>query len=276
MAVPDPRKLPPRLALAPGLTVLHTPGKVRLIGGEDLRYTLAAEGLGPWLAQWLRGLDGRQRLDEALAALPPEHRETALQFATRLYGERVLVEPGAAVTHEGQGGALRIDGDGALADLLRAQPQPESPPAASVLAQDRLDYSEALCFNRLCLSQGCRWFWATTGAASRAFVSACFLPDAGPCLECLVRHFLRLSPAPELYAELIDHAQQGLPIAATPFPQGGLEVVAGLLRWKSSLLAQSQPGAALYRLHVVETATLEVSAHRVYLDPECPACRGRR
>ncbi len=42
--------------------------------------------------------------------------------------------------------------------------------------------------------------------------------------------------------------------------------------WKWSLLGEAEPPAALYRLHVLEVATLEVSARRVFADPECPAC----
>ena len=53
-------------------------------------------------------------------------------------------------------------------------------------------------------------------------------------------------------------------------------VLTELARWKVEQLGQSDAIAALYELHVLETASMEVSAHRVLLDPECPECRGRR
>jgi bacteriocin biosynthesis cyclodehydratase domain-containing protein len=106
----------------------------------------------------------------------------------------------------------------------------------------------------------------------RGYVSPVFLPDAGPCLGCLVRQFLRLSPAPEIYADLIEHARQGRPVEPVPFPAEGLAMLRSLVRWKAELLGRPEPPAALYRLHVLEVATLEVSSHRVFADPACPDC----
>ena len=47
-----------------------------------------------------------------------------------------------------------------------------------------------------------------------------FLPDAGPCLACLLTHFEKLSPAPELYADLRDHALRQLPTWIALQPRG--------------------------------------------------------
>ena len=59
--------------------------------------------------------------------------------------------------------------------------------------------------------------------------------------------------------------------AATLAAAGSLAEAADLTEEAGEL-----PPAALYRLHALEVATLEVTAHRVFADPECPACRGRR
>ena len=103
------------------------------------------------------------------------------------------------------------------------------------------------------------------------------LPDAGPCLACLLGHFRRLSPLPELHDELVLHARQGGTIEPSPFPAAGVAILAQLAAWKASeWLARPEPPAALYRLHVLEVGSLEVSSHAVLLDAECVACRGRR
>jgi bacteriocin biosynthesis cyclodehydratase domain-containing protein len=96
-----------------------------------------------------------------------------------------------------------------------------------------------------------------------------FLPDTGPCLECLVDHFRLRSPVPELYDLIAAHPG---PFTAAVFEPAALAVVADLVAWKLSLIAHEPAPAALYALHVVEVATLEVSSHRVLINPECPAC----
>jgi bacteriocin biosynthesis cyclodehydratase domain-containing protein len=190
----------------------------------------------------------------------------------RLYAERVVVEGPAAPAHPGKRHGIRVEGSGELLEGIASEGGGE---ALAVLCQDRLDYDEALRFNRRSLAGGIPCLWATYGAMSRGYVSPPFLPGAGPCLGCLIRHFQRLSPAAELYDGLIDHARRGRAIAPVPFPAPGVEVLRQLIRWKAALLAEAEPPAALYRLHVLDAASLEVSAHRVFADPECPDC-GRR
>ena len=267
-----------RLCLALPFTILCGPGRVRLVAGEDFRYTLEAPGLEKWLPGWLPTLDGRRTLAEAVAALPEELRPAARQLVARLYGERVLIDGPAAAAHRPRRCRLVAEGSGPLRDALTGAAG-ESDPGAEVvhvLCQDRLDYAEALDFNRRMLAGAAPWFWVTTGPLSRGYVSPAFLPDVGPCLECLLTGFRRLSPAPELYAELADHAARGGAVAPAPFPAPAAALLLDVLRWKVELLAERDPPAALYRLHVLEVAALEVSAHRVFADPECPACRGRR
>jgi bacteriocin biosynthesis cyclodehydratase domain-containing protein len=272
-------RLPARPCLAPGFTVLSGPDQVRLIAGEDMRYTLTAPGLDGWLPGWLPALDGRRTLDELLALLPENLHDTARAVVARLYGERVLTEAPTAAAHQARSFRPEVEGKGHLAEALR-QAVAAGPWVAGdslpVLAQDTLDFEEALGFNRRCLEGTTPWFWITCGPQARGYVSPAFLADAGPCLACLLSDFERLSPAPEIYADLREHARRGLPMSPAVFPARGVEILRDLLLWKTALLPETHPPAALFRLHVLEKATLEVSAHRVLIDPECASCRGHR
>jgi bacteriocin biosynthesis cyclodehydratase domain-containing protein len=270
-------RLPARPCLAPGFTVLPGPDRVRLVAGEDFRYTLTGPGLETWLPAWLAELDGRRTADDLLALLPPEHRGPAAQLLARLYGERVVLDGPAAAAHKAARYALCPEGTGLLAEGLKAVSGIAGEAlAVSVLAQDCLDYDEARRFNRRCLEGGAPWMWVTCGPLSRGYVSPVFLPDAGPCLACLLGHFERLSPAPEVYADLAEHARQGRPLTPAPFAERGIRVLVELAAWKVELMGRAEPPAALFRLHVLEAAALEVTAHRVFADPECEECRGRR
>lgn len=271
--------VPQRPCLAIPFTILSGPDRVRLIAGEDFRYTLDGPELNAWLPQWLPMLDGRRSLAEAIAALPERHREAASQVIARLYGERVLIDGPAAAAHTPGHFAVSIEGEGTLrqivASLLPDQQDAGERPMC-ILCQDRLDYEEALRLNRRCLDEGKPWLWTSSAAMSRGYVSPLFLPDAGPCLECLFAHFRRLSPVPELYEDLIEHARQGRSIAPTPIPGRALSVLAQLVLWKAEAAQEANPPAALFRLHVLETATLEIASHRVFFDPECPSCASRK
>jgi bacteriocin biosynthesis cyclodehydratase domain-containing protein len=260
----------PRLALP--YTVLSGPDTVRLVAGEDFRYTLHGPGIECWLPEFLAGLQGSEPLAAALARLPPERRDAARQLTARLYGERVLVDGPARAAHPAGAYRLAVEGTGALREGLEEMAGEGR--TLAVLCQDRLDYDEALRFNRRCRGGTAPWLWATYGPMNRGYVSPLFLPDAGPCLACLLGHFRRLSPAPEIYADLIEHARRGLPLQPVDFPAEGVALLRALVLWKASLLARPDPPAAAYRLHVLETETMEVSAHRVFADPECPDCGG--
>jgi bacteriocin biosynthesis cyclodehydratase domain-containing protein len=270
------KDIPLRPCLAPGFTVLSGPDRVRLVAGEDFRYTLTGRGLESWLPQWLPLLDGSRTAEELASLLPDEHREAARQLLARLYGERVLIDPPAAAACKPASYTLRPEGTGALADALRGVAGTPDLRPLRVLAQDRLDYDEVLRFNRDCLRGETPWLWVTCGPQGRGYLSPAFLPDAGPCLACLLGHFERLSPAPEIYADLAEHARQGKPIAAAPFPERGARLLVDLLLWKAELLEKEDPPAALFRLHVLDVASLEVTAHRVFIDTECSECHGCR
>src|SRR5208282_5523498 len=104
---------------------------------------------------------------------------------------------------------LTTEGSAAWAEGWIPMAKSGSGPPLPVLCQDRLDYDEVLRFNRRCLETGTPWLWASTGPMNRAYVSPLFLPDAGPCLNCLLLHFRRLSPVPDLYEALATHARMG-------------------------------------------------------------------
>ncbi len=251
------------------------PDTVSLVAGEDFRYTLTGPGLDAWLPAWLAGLDGRTPLDVALGRLPAALQATASQVADRLYGERFLINGTAADAHQPVQFRLVIEGNAWWAPPPPGESGPASRPLPA-FCQDTLDYDAALRFNRQCLDAGTPWLWATVGPMSRAYVSPLFLPDAGPCLGCLLGHFRRLSPAPDLYDDLTAHGRAGGSMAPAPFPAPAVAIVQQLLAWKAELAAASEATAALYRLHVLEVADLEVTAHRVWVDPECPECGGRQ
>jgi bacteriocin biosynthesis cyclodehydratase domain-containing protein len=205
-------------------------------------------------------------------------REAAREVVARLEGERVAVDATALDAHAPSRRRLAVEGRGALAKalaLIDDDDAREDAPPLPVLCQDRLDYRDAIEFNARCLERADAWAWATTGPMGRGFVSPVFLRDAGACLECIVRQFERLSPAPELYRALVEQARAGLEIPPVPCPEHGVEMLARLVAWKTDLLALAEPSAALYRLHVLEVSTLEVTSHATLFDPECPACGGR-
>jgi bacteriocin biosynthesis cyclodehydratase domain-containing protein len=254
---------------------------VRLVAGEEFRFTLSGPGLETWLPGFLGQLDGRRSLDEALATLSPAHQAAARHLLESLGGERLLTEGPLELAPRPVSLALLPEGTGALraaVDRLACPPVAHAPgsPGVRVLCQDTLDLNEALAFNERCLKGPSPWLWLTCAPLSRAYVSPVFLPDAGPCLACLVGHFRRLSPFPALYDELVQHGCEGGTFAPAHFPESGLDVLAHLARGKVDLLARPEPAATAFRLHVLEVATLEVSSHPVLLDPECRACRRRR
>jgi bacteriocin biosynthesis cyclodehydratase domain-containing protein len=262
----------PRLALP--FTVLAEPDTVRLVAGEDFRYTLTAPELDRWLPALLSGCDGRRLLSEITAPLPEPSRHQAQELLERLYGERVLVDGTAADAHAPARYRPRVEGDGPLVERLSRGTREGDGVSSDVaiLCQDSLDYETALAFNRRCLAGRAPWLWVTTGPLSRGYLSPVFLPDAGPCLACLLHNFQRLSPAPELYDALRGHARQGGVFVSASFSEPGLGILEQLVRWKLGLLALPLPPPALYQLHVLEEASMETSVHRVFVDPECPEC----
>jgi bacteriocin biosynthesis cyclodehydratase domain-containing protein len=271
----------PRLAYP--FTVLTGPNTVRLIAGEDHRYTLSAADLDRWLPPLLERFTGTATVTDLLASLEPAQREAALQVIGQLYGERVLVDGSAADAHVARKYRVLIEGQGELRDIQAAaqggglaSESCDLPASLLVFCQDRLDYEEALNQQRRCHAEKIPLLWASTGALSRAYVGPLFLPDAGPCFGCLFGSFQRLSPAPEIYDALRDHARQGKPIQPTEFPREGLLILQGLILWKLREAERDDPSPGLYRLHVLERERFELTTHRVFADPDCPVCGEER
>jgi bacteriocin biosynthesis cyclodehydratase domain-containing protein len=268
-------------------TILADPDTVRLVAGEDFRYTWSGPGLETWLPDMLARMDGRRPLRELLDALPAARQEPALELVERMYGERILVDGTALESHVASRVRLEVHGEGDLARRLMAAGRgPDGPPldggalraavagtrTLHVLCQERLDHAAALSFDRTCRTDRVPWLWVSTGAMSRGYVSPPFRPDAGPCLACLVGQFRSISPAREVHDHLIAHGRAGRPVEPVPFPAAAAAALEAIVHWKAEQLGLPRPPAALYRLHVLETETMEVSCHRVFRDPGCPHC----
>ncbi|HET7503580.1 MAG TPA: TOMM precursor leader peptide-binding protein [Kofleriaceae bacterium] len=256
--------LRPRLAAA--FTIVPRDDAVWLIAGEDVRITLRGDAVGSWLPELLRACDGRCTLDEVVALAPEPRRGEARAVLDALAGERIVVDGGAERAHRAAPVAWHVDGTGPLADALRAR-APEG--ALRVFAQDTLDYAAALAVNTAQRAAAAPWLWASIGPEARALIGPLILPDTGPCLECLLDHFRLRSPVPELYDLLVAHPG---PFAAATVEPAALATVADLVAWKLTLVDREPAPPALYALHVVELTSLEVSSHRVLINPECPAC----
>lgn len=266
----------PRLALP--FTVLEGDASVHLVAGEEVRITLRTGAASRAIAGALRGCTGEVSLESLLTGVDSAERESVLQVLGRLQQERIIVEGPGERAPTPQVPRLVVEGTGRLADRLRAECESWEAGAASVelhiFCQDDLNLHAAREFNRRCLERpDAPWLWVSTGPAARGYVSPVFLPLGGACLECLLRHFQRLSPVPALYDELARHGALGGEFVPIPFPETATALLLAIVRWKRDELASPTPAAALYRLHVVETATHEVSTHRVFPDPTCPACR---
>jgi bacteriocin biosynthesis cyclodehydratase domain-containing protein len=258
-----------RPRLTGGFSIVPRGDAVWLISGEDVRLTLRGDAVSTWLPALLQACDGTLTLEEIVARTPAAHRDDARELIASLAGERVLIDGGARLAHRPALPTWQVDGTGRLAEALRAR-APGGP--LRVLAQDTLDLGAALAVNAQRLAEPTRWLWATIGPAARAFIGPLLLPDAGPCLECLVDHFRLRSPVPELYDLLATHPG---PFSPAAFDAEVLAIVADLVAAKLALVAREPAPSALYALHVVEVATLEISSHRVLINPECPACAKR-
>lgn len=265
MSVDDRRA---RLALP--FTIVRAPGVLRLVAGEAFRYTLRGDTIERWGPPLLDAFEDGARVGDALAAVEPTHRDAARALVLDLYGERVLVDASGTLT---VAAPPRLAPRGAAALVERLESSGEGTEGTlPVLCQDTLDYAAAGAFGRARRAAGEPWLWVSTAPLARAYVGPVLLPDAGPCITCIERHFRRLSPAPELFDALRDGDLGPAGLRPTPFPDAALDLVAALVRWKAASLAAAEQPRGLYDLHVVEVATFEVTAHRPMLDPTCPDC----
>lgn len=261
-----------RARLALPFTVARAPGVLRLVGGEAFRYTLRGDGIDHWGPTLLDAFEHGAPVGEALQAVPDAHRDTARALVRDLYGERVLIDAPAALAPAPQPPRLVIDGEAAWRDRLTDSADAATAGTLTVFCQDTLDYAAACAFGRAQRRAGQPWLWASTGPLARAYVGPVLLPDAGPCMTCIDRHFLRLSSAPEVYGALRTDDLGPAGFRPTPFPQPGLDIVAALVRWKADALAFAEVPRGVFQLHVVEASTFEVTAHQPLIDPTCPDC----
>src|SRR5262245_40716239 len=121
--------LPRRPRLALPFTILTSPDVVRMVAGEDFRYTFSGPALERWLPNWLARLDGRTEFEEAVGELPEAFREPARQLADRLRGERILIDGTAADAHAPARFRLTPVGNAAWAAAWQP-PVPDSPARA--------------------------------------------------------------------------------------------------------------------------------------------------
>src|SRR2546421_6093841 len=84
--------LPERVRFAFPFAILTRPDTVRLIAGEEFRYTLRSPSLDQWLPQFLNNFESEVEWRPLLDQLPGIRHKEALEIITRLYGERVLME----------------------------------------------------------------------------------------------------------------------------------------------------------------------------------------
>lgn len=264
----------PQLSLP--YTVLTQKNRVRLVAGEDFRYTFEGISLEDWLPNLLQRLDGSRSLEELLQSLPETQRSPALKLMQQLYGERVLVDAPVTQSHTPQTLSFEVLGQGTLIPLLNTSTSVFTEKSSSekliFFCQDNLDYQTALELNRQWSKKKIRWFWISYGAMTRAYLSPLFLPEAGPCLECLIRQFKQISPFPEIYEELMQQPPVSIRSVESHVSENALHLLKSLALWKASLLKETEASAFLYRLHVIEFTSMEISTHLVRQDPECPVC----
>ena len=245
---------------------------LHLVAGESCRYSIRVGSAADHLADTLRQCDGRSTLGMLLQSVPADTRPLVSELCERLRGERVLVEGSVDAAEVGINTPLGViaEGSGTLVGRLH-RPQ-SSGGNVHVLCQDTLDYHAALQFNERLRGGGEPWLWVTTGPMERGFVSPVFFPRSRPCLQCLLRHFQRLSPVPYLYDALAKHGAANREFARVEFSEWGLGIVEQLVRWKAEEVSGTTPLSAVHRLHVLELETMEITSHRVFFDPWCPEC----
>ena len=273
--------------LLPGSTVIAAERVVHLIAGEDFRFTIQTGDTTAAIARVLRDCQGDRPLAELLNGLGPAERDLAIRIVDRLRSERMLFD-GRAMPTAGIPWRIDIEGTGSLAQQARevwlgtsgssCQPadagttRPMATPVMRVLVQQDLDLAQVLEFNRRQLAgEADAWLWVTTGPLSRGYVSPVLLKRGRPCLECLLRHFRRLSPAPQLYDVLERPGEPAQFVPGDP-AEPLARIVLEIAGWKLRRLGQTPAAASQFALHVVEADTLETALHPVWLDPTCPGC----
>jgi hypothetical protein len=248
------------------VTLIEHEGVTWLVAGEDLRWSVEGAHSAEWLPGLIGAADGTRPVAALLESLPERHREAASATIEHLAEERLLVASADLTLRRGPR-RIEVIGEGALADAVRAQGRGEGEETIRVLCQDTLDFASARRFGAQ--ERDGVHLWATVGPVARAFVSPVLKPGQGPCVGCIVTGFRRLSPTPELYDALDAHTERSGTFAPARVGEAYLRTVAGLVAWKLSLLDALVVPPAVFRMHVLEHGTVEVSSHALVRDADC-------
>jgi bacteriocin biosynthesis cyclodehydratase domain-containing protein len=259
-------------------TFVNDMGRIWIVAGEDVRISIDAPRTAEWVLPLLRSIDGAATIRTLIEERPAQFRKDAVELIARLKSERLLIDVSAPSSRsESEKFTLKILGSGAVFEKLRAAVRGrEGERQLIVLCQADLNYQEARNFSRECQAADSPYAWISHGARTRAFVSPVFLPDSGPCLECLLDNFESLSPLPELYEALAGHAARNGEFAPVEIPAHTGEILGEILLEKIRLLETGSNAPAVFRLHVLEMANLGVETHRLLRDPACRSCSMRR
>src|SRR2546430_4236071 len=112
--------VPKRVRFAFPFAILTRPDTVRLVAGEEFRYTLRSPSLDQWLPQFLRSFDREVEWRPLLNQLSAEREQQALEIIIRLYGERVLLGPNGQHQHTPSPVRWVVEGSGKLSERLSA------------------------------------------------------------------------------------------------------------------------------------------------------------
>jgi len=111
--------VPNRVRFAFPFAILTKPDTVRLVAGEEFRYTLRSPSLEQWLPQLLSSFAREVEWRPLLNQLPCERHQQALEIISRLYGERVLLEGNGDHSHMPSPLRWVVEGSGKLSERLR-------------------------------------------------------------------------------------------------------------------------------------------------------------
>jgi len=275
--------------LLPGSTVIAEDSVVHLIAGEDFRFTIQTGDATPAIARVLRGCQGDRPLADLLAGLDPAQRDLAPSdcrpSAVRTDALRRPAPPSTrdSLANRNRGGQHpRPAGPGVVAvhrwsalSVSGGKHNAEQPQPRRCLARSRAGPAGSRPRPGAGIQSpaiGGRGRGLALGHHGPPLARVCQPghPQTGPPLS-RVRHFRRLSPAPQLYDVLERPAE---PIRFVPGePAEPLaRIVLEIANWKLRRLGQSPAAASQFALHVVEGETLETTLHPVWLDPTCPGC----
>lgn len=261
----------PRLALP---TSIIPDGRfLHLVCGMELKVSLELGEQVPHLARMLEKCDGSLTLEELVQDLGA-HRPHGLSLIEQLLGDRLLVDDLQPGSNRRKLHGISVEGTGPLAlGLANLDHQGES---VRILVQDHLDLPAARAFNRRQLKLEQPYLWVTTGLADVGLVSPIFFPDSGPCLECFLHQYQKISIPSGIQEILNRQNEKTLTLGESEFPGEGLVMLQQLVRWKVRRLGLNLSGSNVFRLHVLDKTSLEISTHRIYKDPFCSECSNAR